>query len=209
MKKALEPLRRQGYLTSYSESTEQWQQGPIIVVGTGETPFDLVQADTNERIIFFDAPLHNITDERYTREISPLASTDWATTVGWRGIFDADENIKRKIQEMISHVRFFLPRWCSQCLTTRLAHSQAHDKGIQTRFVSGELTTAETCAHCTCFECSGGNQRDRSLQETGCGVSQCDSDQRCYSDLCLFAETLIELGSDWINADDVQDASQL
>ena len=54
---ALEPLRNQGYLTRSNGS--KIIPGPITVVGTGNTPFDLVDADASNshHDIFFDAPL--------------------------------------------------------------------------------------------------------------------------------------------------------
>ena len=72
---ALEPLRLKGYLTRRNGSN--LIQGPIIVVGTGETPFELVTSDTDNlyQDIFFDAPL----DEMYegpNGEITPNTSTE-------------------------------------------------------------------------------------------------------------------------------------
>lgn len=54
---ALQPLREKNYLTR-SNGT-QVTRGPITVVGTGNTPFDLVNSDeTNpHHDVFFDAPL--------------------------------------------------------------------------------------------------------------------------------------------------------
>lgn len=54
---ALEPLRNRHYLTS-SNGTDI-TPGPITVVGTGNTPFDLVNSDESNphHDIFFDAPL--------------------------------------------------------------------------------------------------------------------------------------------------------
>lgn len=57
---ALEPLRSRSYLTR-SNGTEIFP-GPITVVGTGNTPFDLVNSnETNSHHdIFFDAPLGDL-----------------------------------------------------------------------------------------------------------------------------------------------------
>jgi len=51
----LEALREKDYLT-YWDGT-QLHNRPITVVGTGNTPFNLVIAETQHRDIFFDAPL--------------------------------------------------------------------------------------------------------------------------------------------------------
>ncbi|KAI4290471.1 MAG: hypothetical protein L6R35_000254 [Caloplaca aegaea] len=54
---ALEPLRSRGYLSHYNGS--QMINRPIIVVGTGNAPFDLVDSTVSNpyQDIFFDAPL--------------------------------------------------------------------------------------------------------------------------------------------------------
>lgn len=59
--KHLAPLRDRGYLTHFNG--EDLVQGPITVIGTGNTPFDLVAANTTYRDIFFDAPLDKLIDQ--------------------------------------------------------------------------------------------------------------------------------------------------
>jgi hypothetical protein len=51
----LAALRDRGYLTHYNGTATV--PGPITVVATGNAPFDLIQANTTYRDIFFDAPL--------------------------------------------------------------------------------------------------------------------------------------------------------
>lgn len=51
----LSPLRRRGYLTHFNGTDVV--KGPVTVVGTGNTPFNMVAANTTYRDIFFDAPL--------------------------------------------------------------------------------------------------------------------------------------------------------
>lgn len=67
----LEPLRKRDWLT-YVEGTEIHFR-PITVVGTGNTPFDLILQNPDHREIFFDAPL----DEMY--EPSELESASSAS----------------------------------------------------------------------------------------------------------------------------------
>lgn len=57
---ALEPLRSRGYL-SYQNGSHH-VRGPITVVGTGNTPFEMVLSETENlhRDIFFDAPLDKL-----------------------------------------------------------------------------------------------------------------------------------------------------
>ncbi|PLB51123.1 hypothetical protein P170DRAFT_474669 [Aspergillus steynii IBT 23096] len=56
----LSPLRERGYL-SYFNGTDV-VEGPITVVGTGNTPFNLVMDNTAHRDIFFDAPLEKLAE---------------------------------------------------------------------------------------------------------------------------------------------------
>lgn len=70
---ALEPLRIRKYLTYYNGT--EIIPGPITVVGTGNTPFDLVSSnETNPyHDIFFDAPLSSMS-ESLDAKSSPAAS---------------------------------------------------------------------------------------------------------------------------------------
>lgn len=54
----LSALRDKGYLTYFDG--EKTVRGAVTVVGTGNTPFDLVVANTTYRDIFFDAPLDKL-----------------------------------------------------------------------------------------------------------------------------------------------------
>lgn len=82
-------------------------KGPVTVVGTGNTPLDLVQNEKEERFLFFDAPLEDIRNDTYTSHISPLASTNWKKVIGWNGIYPLSESTKSKISELIEDVRLF------------------------------------------------------------------------------------------------------
>ncbi|KAJ5350365.1 hypothetical protein N7541_008092, partial [Penicillium brevicompactum] len=80
---ALEPFRKKGFLTTVKDG-KIITNGPVTVIGTGETPLDLV-APVKDRDYFFDAPLANLTDPAYadiTGTVSPVASTDFQKTVG-------------------------------------------------------------------------------------------------------------------------------
>ena len=56
--KHLAPLRDRGFLTYFNG--RELVPGPVTVVGTGNTPFDLVTANATYRDIFFDAPLDKL-----------------------------------------------------------------------------------------------------------------------------------------------------
>ncbi|KAJ0418940.1 PLC-like phosphodiesterase [Aspergillus carlsbadensis] len=57
----LGPLRESGYLTYYNGT--DIVNGPITVVGTGNTPFNRVAENATYRDIFFDAPLDRLVDK--------------------------------------------------------------------------------------------------------------------------------------------------
>ncbi|KAI0122906.1 hypothetical protein BJ170DRAFT_687617 [Xylariales sp. AK1849] len=64
----LEPLRSRGWL-SYVENGVR-HDGPITVVGTGNTPFDLVIANSTYRYAFFDAPLDEMWEDPDSNDTS-------------------------------------------------------------------------------------------------------------------------------------------
>ncbi|PYH88983.1 hypothetical protein BO71DRAFT_390537 [Aspergillus ellipticus CBS 707.79] len=79
---ALEPLRERGYLTTLTDN--KIVKGPVTVIGTGNTPLDMV-APVADRDYFFDAPLDALTDAQYaglTGLVSPIASTNFEAAVG-------------------------------------------------------------------------------------------------------------------------------
>ncbi|GAB1195700.1 hypothetical protein APSETT444_004963 [Aspergillus pseudonomiae] len=78
---ALEPLRREGYLTTLKDN-KTMTSGPITVIGTGNTPFDMVGPVAN-RDYFFDAHLDALEESpEITSLISPIASTSFQEAVG-------------------------------------------------------------------------------------------------------------------------------
>ncbi|KAF3396112.1 Ubp5-interacting protein [Penicillium rolfsii] len=80
---ALKPLREKGYLTTL-EGGKTLTNGPVTVIGTGNTPLDMVAPIAN-RDYFFDAPLSRLNDAKYaevTGLVSPIASTNFEEAVG-------------------------------------------------------------------------------------------------------------------------------
>ena len=79
--RALAPLRSKGYLTKRNGS--ELIHGPITVVGTGETPFEMVTSDADNPYndIFFDAPLNEMY-ESPNRDTPPSTSTKTQTPPG-------------------------------------------------------------------------------------------------------------------------------
>ncbi|KAH2314991.1 hypothetical protein KXV92_006722 [Aspergillus fumigatus] len=80
---ALEPLRKHGYLTTL-KNNRTITNGPITVIGTGNTPYDMVAPVAN-RDYFFDAHLESLNEPEnagITDLISPIASTSFARAIG-------------------------------------------------------------------------------------------------------------------------------
>lgn len=90
---SLEPLRSQSWLTYYNGSAII--PGPVTVVGTGNTPFDLIVSHRGKfREIFFDAPLDQLWGEHalvnatmYNHTNSLYASVSMPKVIGrpWLG----------------------------------------------------------------------------------------------------------------------------
>lgn len=87
VRSSLEPLRSEGWLTHFNGTAIV--PGPIIVVGSGDTPFELLNSNDTYRDIFFDAPLKELWGEdaaddadKYTVENSYYASASFADTIG-------------------------------------------------------------------------------------------------------------------------------
>lgn len=80
---ALEPLREHGYLTTLKDN-KTITNGPVTVIGTGNTPYDMVAPVAN-RDYFFDAHLESLNEPEnagITNLISPIASTSFADAIG-------------------------------------------------------------------------------------------------------------------------------
>ncbi|PYH48849.1 uncharacterized protein BP01DRAFT_353150 [Aspergillus saccharolyticus JOP 1030-1] len=101
--KALEPLRARGYLTTLKDNTTI-TQGPVTVIGTGNTPLDLVGPVAN-RDYFFDAPLDQLDESPFneiTGLISPIASTSFGAAVGPLSHSELNETQTQAIRAQIS-----------------------------------------------------------------------------------------------------------
>jgi hypothetical protein len=102
----LDRLRQKGYLSHFDGKSFVERQ--ITVVGTGNTPFDLVIANSTYRDIFFDAPLQQFsfnaptaTAERYNSTNSYFASTSLNQSIGfpWTGKYSKKQ--VEKIRDQI------------------------------------------------------------------------------------------------------------
>ena len=76
----LKHLRERGWL-SYFDG-ERVIKGPLTIVGTGNTPFELIQKMGSDRFIFFDAPLNDASNPAYTSSNSYYASARMRKAIG-------------------------------------------------------------------------------------------------------------------------------
>ncbi|KAI1032750.1 hypothetical protein LB504_006179 [Fusarium proliferatum] len=60
LQRQLEPLRRRNLLTHFNGT--DIVPGPVVILGTGNTPFDKIAANATYRDVFYDAPLELLAD---------------------------------------------------------------------------------------------------------------------------------------------------
>ena len=99
----LQPLRDRGYLTTYENGV--LTTGPVTVVGTGNTPLIGIKSLTR-RDVFYDAPLTELTstsDTMWNVSLSPVASTDYVSVVGWDGISPITQEQQSTIQTLVQN----------------------------------------------------------------------------------------------------------
>ena len=97
---ALEPLRSKGWLTYFNGTAIT--PGPLIIVGSGDTPFDVLKSNDTYRDIFFDAPLNKLSDadaDQYTTENSYYASANFQDAVAewWIGTSDQVKTVHDQV----------------------------------------------------------------------------------------------------------------
>ncbi|GFF62822.1 altered inheritance of mitochondria protein 6 homolog ARB_06966 [Aspergillus lentulus] len=98
----LAPLRAGGWLSYWNKTGDGLAWRPIIVVGTGNTPFELVNAGAEYRDVFFDAPLGQLADNAsFTANNSYYASASLRKAAGtfwpWGPSRRQKETMKRMI----------------------------------------------------------------------------------------------------------------
>lgn len=113
--KALAPLRAAGYLTTFNGTAVV--SGPVTVIGTGNTPLNQVQG-VSPRDYFWDAqiPTLNTTFTNITKEVSPIASTDFAVQFGTvlNGTFNSTQMALLQSQVKTAHAKGILVRYWDQ-----------------------------------------------------------------------------------------------
>lgn len=112
----LEPLRERGFLTSWNGKTRT--ERAVTVVGTGNTPLQMVNSNSTYRDVFFDAPLEALNDDFNTTN-SFYASSSLTRAVGPLFQFSLSgaqtELIQKQIRQAREHgltPRYWgTPRW--------------------------------------------------------------------------------------------------
>jgi len=117
--KQLQPLRERGWLSFFEDG--KVHQRPITVVGTGNTPFELIVANSTYRDAFFDAPLDKLENSEFNSTNSYYASASFWSTIGnvWfkGGEPSPDQLAKIRAQIKEAHARglhsryWELPPW--------------------------------------------------------------------------------------------------
>lgn len=113
----LEPLRQRDWLSFYANGTTHTR--PITVVGTGNTPFDLLTSNSTYRDYFYDAPLQKLTSADYDTTNSYYASVSFGSAIGatWMGGLGAEQVERIRAQVKAAHERglkaryWDLPSW--------------------------------------------------------------------------------------------------
>jgi hypothetical protein len=78
----LEPLRQKGWLTYWNATTNAIVPGPLLIVGSGDAPFDLIAGNTtSDNYVFYDAPLADLQD-KYNTSNSYYASVSMGKAIG-------------------------------------------------------------------------------------------------------------------------------
>ncbi|KAI9640591.1 Altered inheritance of mitochondria protein 6 [Ciborinia camelliae] len=97
----LEDLRARNWLTHWTNLTGiTWS--PIIVVASGNAPFNLIRSNNTYRDIFYDAPLDDITNSIYDQTNSYYASVSLSKVIGKQWLWRFSSTQLDKISAQIS-----------------------------------------------------------------------------------------------------------
>ncbi|KAJ4373430.1 Altered inheritance of mitochondria protein 6, partial [Didymella sp. IMI 355093] len=96
----LQSFRDKGWLTYYDD--DKMYRGPLTIVGTGNTPIELVLSRTTDRFVFFDAPLWSVSDTTYNSTNSYYASVSLNNAIGklWlnRLSTEQEETLRKQVK---------------------------------------------------------------------------------------------------------------
>lgn len=122
----LAPLREKGWLSFVENGVVTTR--PITVVGTGETPFDVLTANTTYRDAFFDAPLSSLS--------SPTSSSGQGLTgTSSSSSFTTQNSYYASVSFSSAIGRLWNSRLSEkQIETIRRQVKEAHDRGLKARY---------------------------------------------------------------------------
>jgi len=107
--KELKHLADANYLTRYDAKLNKTIPGPLLIIGTGNTPTTTLAAMEN-RFIFLDCPLNKLdtslnangTSYPYDPALCGVASTNLASITNWKGLEDATDEQRSNITTAIN-----------------------------------------------------------------------------------------------------------
>ncbi|KAF2148380.1 hypothetical protein K461DRAFT_288573 [Myriangium duriaei CBS 260.36] len=117
----LAPLRNSGYLSSWNGSVTTYRA--VTVVATGNTPFDLVIANSTYRDVFFDAPLDDIGSSAQADNAARPTLFDKSNS------YYASVSLRKAIGD-VRHGHFTAP----QLETIRMQIRAAKELGLKSRY---------------------------------------------------------------------------
>lgn len=131
----LEPLRSHGWLSHWDGQSRV--DRPVTVVGTGNTPFDMVIGNTSYRDIFFDAPLEALASPDDQIMEDDVTNVDGHVTT--RAIHNYKYNPSNSHYASSSMTKAIGPLWQyqfseSQIDLMRRQISQARERGLVPRY---------------------------------------------------------------------------
>jgi hypothetical protein len=106
--KELQHLADAGYLTHYDKTTNTTIAGPLLIIGTGNTPATTLAA-MEKRFIFLDCPLGGLDNTllvngstvAYDASLCGIASTNLASLTDWLGVINATETQRNNLTAAI------------------------------------------------------------------------------------------------------------
>jgi len=109
----LDTLRAGNWLSHWNNSTSQMVWRPLIVVGSGDAPFDLIVSDNKYQDVFYDAPLDDITNPKYNASNSYYASVSMSKSLGqiWGWNFSSKQLSTMKSQISAAKAKGLLSRY--------------------------------------------------------------------------------------------------
>lgn len=113
----LEPLRQRGWLSSVNNGTVNY--GPVTVVGSGTTDFELLMENAVYRDYFFDAPIDQLGGARFDASNSYYASKAFKKAIGYAWFGTLSESQITKIRQQVAEAHVYglklrywgLPAW--------------------------------------------------------------------------------------------------